>query len=289
MTTIDRNTCDIGNLAADLAHVVDAIGTPDFMDVLTRAMRRAVPFDNAMLFAYKEGERPRGPYTDIAEPAEARIVVDQYLLGPFLLDPFYSEVQQGRTGGLACLGDIAPDEFFASEYYEQHYRRTRITDEAGIFLAVPDGAVLVYSVTRRHGGPAFAPGEVAWLRALAPLVSALARRHWAGVDLGFGSAAGAGNAPDPIAAALAALGENVLSQRQRQVVALVLKGHSTEAIALKLEISADTVKVHRRHAYAKLGISSQAELFAMFLDLLSRIVAPGGERQTPLKSGSPAV
>ncbi|MFX0546195.1 helix-turn-helix domain-containing protein [Roseovarius sp. S1116L3] len=43
----------------------------------------------------------------------------------------------------------------------------------------------------------------------------------------------------------------MLSDGQRQVVALVLKGHSTEAIALKLDISADTVKVHRRHAYAK--------------------------------------
>lgn len=276
MTAQQGHTNFVATLGADLALAVDAIGTLQFMDALTRAVGRSVAFDNAMLFAYKAGERPRGPYTDIAEPAEARIVIDQYLLGPFLLDPFYSEVQQGRTDGLACLGDIAPDEFFASEYYEQHYRRTRITDEAGVFLALPDGAVLVYSVTRRHGSPVFAPSEVALLRALAPLIAALARRHWAGVDLGFGPVAGADGAPDPIAAALAALGEHVLSQRQRQVVALVLKGHSTEAIAMMLDISADTVKVHRRHAYAKLGISSQAELFAMFLDLLSRIVAPQG-------------
>jgi len=276
MTAPPADTHFIAALGADLARAVQAIGTPHFMDDLTRAARGAVPFDNAMLFAYKTGERPRGPYSDIAEPAEARIVIDQYLLGPFLLDPFYSEVQQGRTAGLACLGDIAPDEFFASEYYEQHYRRTRITDEAGVFLALRDGTVLVYSVTRRHGGPAFAPGEVAMLRALAPLLGALIGRHWTGVDLGFGPAAGTGHAPDPIAAALAALGHTVLSARQRQVVALVLKGHSTETIALKLDISADTVKVHRRHAYARLGISSQAELFAKFLDLLSRAVAPQG-------------
>jgi DNA-binding CsgD family transcriptional regulator len=271
---MDANKSHNAELAAGMAGAVDAIGAPDFMDVLTRAVGRIVPFDNAMLFAYKRGERPRGPYTDIAEPGEARIVVAQYLLGPFLLDPFYSEVQQGRMDGLACLSDIAPDEFFASEYYEQHYRRTRITDEAGVFLVLPDGAVLVYSVTRRHGSPVFAPGEVATLRAITPLIAALARRHWARIDLGFEQSAQFSRAPDPIGDALAALGEEVLSQRQRQVVALVLKGHSTEAIALKLAISADTVKVHRRHAYAKLRVSSQAELFAMFLDLLSQIVAP---------------
>ncbi|MEI4261011.1 helix-turn-helix transcriptional regulator [Roseovarius sp. D0-M9] len=274
MTALHADPEFTAHLGADFARAVDAIGTLAFMDALTQAVRAIVPFDNAMLFAYKSGERPRGPYTDISDAAEARIVIDQYLLGPFLLDPFYSEVQQGRVDGLACLGDIAPDEFFASEYYEQHYRRTRITDEAGVFLALPDSAVLVYSVTRRHGSPVFAPADLAVLRGLAPLIAALTRRHWAGVDLGFGSQAGGDATPDPIAAALAALGETVLSQRQRQVVALVLKGHSTEAIALNLDISADTVKVHRRNAYAKLGISSQAELFAMFLDLLSRIVAP---------------
>lgn len=264
----------LGALCVSLARAVQAVGTPGFMDALTGAVRGAVPFDNAMLFAYKMGERPRGPYSDITETAEARIIVDQYLLGPFLLDPFYSEVQQGRTQGLATLNDIAPDEFFASEYYEQHYRRTRITDEVGMFFVLPDGCVLVYSVTRRHGSAPFVCDEVAKLRALEPLISALAQRHWMQVDLGFGQRSKAGGAADPIAAALAALGETVLSDRQRQVIALVLKGHSTEAMALKLGISADTVKVHRRHAYAKLGISSQAELFAMFLNLLSRIVAP---------------
>ena len=271
---MDGPTSDLADLAAGFASAVDAIGAPDFMQALTAAVARAVAFDNAMLFAYKSGERPRGPYTDIADPGEARIVVAQYLLGPFLLDPFYSEVQQGRTDGTASLFEIAPDEFFKSEYYEQHYRRTRITDEVGIFCALPDGAVLVYSVTRRHGGTVFSSVELATLRSLAPLVTALMLRHWSGADLGFGPEAEPGRAPDPIGAALAALGEDVLTERQRQVVALVLKGHSTEAIAMTLAISADTVKVHRRQAYAKLGVSSQAELFAMFLDLLSQIVAP---------------
>jgi len=264
----------LGTLCAGMARAVHAVGTPAFMDELTSAVRDAVPFDNAMLFAYKIGERPRGPYSDITEAGEARIVVDQYLLGPFLLDPFFSEVQQGRTQGLAELNHIAPDEFFASEYYEQHYRRTRITDEAGVFFALPDGCVLVYSVTRRHGSAPFGSDEMEKLRALEPLIGALAQQHWTGVDLGFDHGTEASGAADPIAAALAALGETVLSERQRQVIALVLKGHSTEAMALKLGISADTVKVHRRHAYAKLGISSQAELFAMFLDLLSLIVTP---------------
>ena len=47
---------------------------------------------------------------------------------------------------------------------------------------------------------------------------------------------------------------------------LVLRGHSTRTLAEKLRISTDTVKLHRKHAYAKLEVSSQAELFYLFLD-----------------------
>ena len=46
---------------------------------------------------------------------------------------------------------------------------------------------------------------------------------------------------------------------------LILKGHSSYSIAATLGVSPNTVKVHRRQAYAKLNISSQAELFHLFL------------------------
>lgn len=40
---------------------------------------------------------------------------------------------------------------------------------------------------------------------------------------------------------------------------------SLQAVARKLAISSETVKVHRKHLYSKLGIKSQSELFALFL------------------------
>ncbi|WP_232059314.1 LuxR C-terminal-related transcriptional regulator [Kineobactrum salinum] len=52
------------------------------------------------------------------------------------------------------------------------------------------------------------------------------------------------------------------------MINLVLHGHSTRTLAEKLSISVETVKLHRKHAYAKLEISSQAELFYLFLDSL---------------------
>ena len=66
--------------------------------------------------------------------------------------------------------------------------------------------------------------------------------------------------------ALDCFGNSLLTGRETQVINLVLHGHSTKTLADKLSISMETVKLHRKHAYAKLEVSSQAELFYLFLD-----------------------
>jgi DNA-binding CsgD family transcriptional regulator len=57
-----------------------------------------------------------------------------------------------------------------------------------------------------------------------------------------------------------------LTAREIEVVRLSLSGFSTRAIAERLEISFETVRAHKKHIYAKLGVSSQSELFALFYE-----------------------
>jgi DNA-binding CsgD family transcriptional regulator len=94
------------------------------------------------------------------------------------------------------------------------------------------------------------------------MVEVLCQQHWAG--------SGAEPAPVNLRAqlhsALDSFGSSLLTDRETQVINLVLHGHSTKTLAEKLSISMETVKLHRKHAYAKLEISSQAELFYLFLD-----------------------
>ena len=78
--------------------------------------------------------------------------------------------------------------------------------------------------------------------------------------------------------ALADFGTSLLTERETQVIHLVLHGHSTKTVAEKLNISMETVKLHRKHAYAKLEVGSQAELFYLFLDsLMSATNYTGGD------------
>jgi len=51
-----------------------------------------------------------------------------------------------------------------------------------------------------------------------------------------------------------------LSDRERQVCALIALGVTSEGIGLRLAIGLNTVLTYRKRAYARLGISSQNEL-----------------------------
>ena len=64
-------------------------------------------------------------------------------------------------------------------------------------------------------------------------------------------------------------GRSQLTDRECDIAHLILKGHSSRSAALKLNISAETIKAHRRNIYKKLDLQSQAGLFSLFLNTIA--------------------
>lgn len=64
-----------------------------------------------------------------------------------------------------------------------------------------------------------------------------------------------------------------LTPREAQVCASIVLGYRTLAISLNLGISENTICTHRKRAYAKLGISSQNELFSRYFRTVARLKA----------------
>jgi DNA-binding NarL/FixJ family response regulator len=73
----------------------------------------------------------------------------------------------------------------------------------------------------------------------------------------------------------AAVPPEPLTERETEVLHLLIQGHSNKDIARHLQIVEDTVKVHVKHILAKLGVQSrtQAVLYAIRLGLVSEAQA----------------
>jgi DNA-binding CsgD family transcriptional regulator len=61
-----------------------------------------------------------------------------------------------------------------------------------------------------------------------------------------------------------------ITPRERDIVALILEGYPVIAIAHRLGLSENTIKSHRKRLYAKLDITTERELFVMYVDHLTR-------------------
>lgn len=240
-----------------LADAVRLIGQPAFPLALGHALRALAPFHMFNGFCYRGAEPPIDLYND-PPPHLAPIIVDAYLSRAYLLDPFFAQVQHGTDKQFLVMQEVAPDHFMQSEYFRKHYELAELSDEVGYVLRLHDGLIGVLSLCRRTGQRPFSPEDIGLLRQVAPLVCSLGEWHWNSLRPNLVQAA----APMAVDALF-----SELTPREAEIVRYILRGHSTESIALHLSISQETVKVHRKNLYKKLKISTQAELFALFVAL----------------------
>lgn len=248
-----------------LGDLIEAIGGAGFGPALVAALRQVADFDYSVTFAYRGEDRPIC-LNAAFPPPQHKIHVTDYQTGPYLLDPFCKACLNGVASGLYRLRDLAPDRFYQSEYYRSYYVETGPVDEIAFFAVLEDGTGLVTSLMRRREVPVFSPREFRLLAAVEPVVRAVMRRHWQGDErLRAGTGAVVTALPQVVQAAVQSFDSPSLTQRESEVISLVLQGHSSESIGRQLGISTGTVRIHRKNVYTKLRISSQQELFAIFL------------------------
>jgi DNA-binding CsgD family transcriptional regulator len=249
-----------------VGEIMPLLRKPGFEDAVLQAVRRLVDFCFVMSFAYSGNERPTA-LGDTLTAQRRKLIVHDYLAGAYMLDPFAQQATAGVRSGCFRLLDLAPDRFRQSEYYRLHYGLTGIREEIGFFFPLPGAAVGVLSLTRWADAPPLARRELGILKLIEPALGALCAEHYAA--RGAPRLALADDPRPPFTQAYQQFGGKLLSEREREIVALVLQGHSTESIAGRLDISPGTVKIHRRNIYRKLGIGTQAGLFASFLRFIA--------------------
>ena len=255
-----------------IARLIAAEDKPQFPAILVDALKRVVLFDFSVFFAYRGPERPICLY-DTFTPRQRVVFVTDYQEGPYLLDPFYQVCAEGIEPGLYRLREIAPDRFYHSEYYRSYYRRTGLAEEIGFVIALPNHTRLVISLMRAGTSAPFSDRDIGKLLRVEPIVHASSIRNWQGLGSQrretSGQISGFPALGLQVTNAFEKFGEGILTRREREVVRMVLRGHSSESIGRHFHISTGTVKIHRKNIYGKLGISSQSELFSRFIAYLS--------------------
>ena len=228
-----------------------------------------LPFSSSLTTVLRPDGRPILLHDDIS-PERRETVVDAYLRGAYLLDPFHGFVCRNPGTRVLRLKDIQPDHFRKTEFFRSYYAHARLADEIGIIVERRDGSHIFVSLGLASGTGTFSRRGRERLDFLLPVIAALLLKNWEA-----DSSDGGGNAATAPAGPHLALDEILvmdeferLTTREREVVRFMLLGHSSKSIAHGLDIAVGTVKNHRKSIYRKLAIRSQSALFARFLNLI---------------------
>ncbi len=246
-------------VVAATAELIATLGTTSFADRLLGLAASTIIHDAAAIILFNEDSPPLVA-VDRLKPAERGYLYGDYISGVYLLSPFYRLARKGPLPCVVRIMNVAPEGFQASEYYRRYFSRIGVTDMMGVLIPAGKGVTFFISFSRSVGHKRFAAKDVRELEQLMPVMVSAVKRHMALPHTVIGRA-GKTTAPRQPSRAPA----SDLTSREAQVVNLILEGHSTKSLAAQLAISAETIRVHRRHVYAKLGVSSQAELFHWFL------------------------
>lgn len=248
-----------------VGRLIETLDQPGFWLALIRLIEEYVAVDSWVALMFGDG-RPQVFAECAYEGDGPDPLFRDYVQGLYLLDPFYIANRDAPTSGLFRLSDVAPECFRATEYYTRYFTHNVVEDEVQFNVVLDDARTLCLSLGSKRR---FSPAQVALLDLVRPWVAALMRQRLAYEHTHAEPApsrraharAGAGSGFEH---AMARLG-TPLTARELDVIRLILSGRSNKEVANKLDISAETVKVHRRNIYAKLAINSQSELFSLFL------------------------
>jgi DNA-binding NarL/FixJ family response regulator len=133
---------------------------------------------------------------------------------------------------------------------------------------VGQGTTLALVVGRRKR--MFNKSELTRLERMEPVIQAAMKKIWTSWSSGKPASDRNDGVHRRLTRCFDNFGQNLLTGRERQISQLLLRGHSSKSIARVLNIAPGTVMVHKRNLFSKLGITSQYELFSIFIDDLQK-------------------
>ncbi|HWH87066.1 MAG TPA: LuxR C-terminal-related transcriptional regulator [Pseudomonas sp.] len=248
-----------------VGQLIDALDKPNFWAQLVRLLEQYVAFDSWVVLLFSTDQRPQVFAECPGEDGSSDPLFQDYLRGLYLLDPFYIACREQSRTGLYRLSEVAPEHFELTEYYQRYFRLNVVADEIQFNCQLEGERTLCLSLGSEKP---FTGEQIALLSLIQPWVLGLLRQrlpYEINETVALAAAPAQADWRVQLEASVQQLKGAQLTARELDVGRLMLSGCSSKEIARKLEISVETVKVHKKHMYSKLGIKSQSELFSIFL------------------------
>jgi len=262
-----RHRLDSPDWHTAVAAIISATDDQSTADAMIDAIGSTVGHEGTCLIAFHQHASPEVLHHTL-EPAGEKHYLGRYLAGPYLLDPLYQLAIRKDKPTLCRFRDELPDRFKSSEYYRQYCERTHLLDEMDFLSDVSDGTTLALVVGCRKRR--FSKSELKRLRHMEPVIQAAMKKIWSSWTAGKRVPVRDDGMHQRLTQCFGSFGQGILTKREREISQLLLRGHSSKAIARVLDIAPGTVMVHKRNLFSKLGITSQYELFSIFIDDLGK-------------------
>ena len=263
----------LSNWNHDLARAIGQVGGDDFFPAVIEAVQKRVSISYPEVWLYHKDLPPRVLYHQV--PATELRLQTEYLEGPYREDPLFCASIDRPKNKIYLLSRLTAGRLKTSAYYRNYYARTGVVDEAIFLSKLAGGNVLNLSIKRLPHQGAFREDEYQLLYSLADPLSELFRVHSEFDNFAVTNLLQPG-IEHQINLAFQTFGSSLLSPREREVLELMLRGHGTDTSATRLSITRETVRRHRKNLYRKLDVSSQTDLFSLFLNSMSCLGEAGG-------------
>ena len=274
---MDKNAFQGWN--TDLANIIANVGESIFFQQVFAAIEARVPVAFPQAWLYHRDLPPK--LLDHKIPKEAYgSQVEDYLEGPYREDPFFKISLAFPRNNCYRLSRLVTGDFEDSSYHQTYYASTGTVDEAIIVTRLGDGSVVNISLMRLENQGEFTEDEYNWLYSISQVIAELIDLHTRRKEFLESNLLQPG-VDRHIQQGFESFGSSYVSDREQEVLELLLRGYGADTSAEKLNISLETVRRHRKSIYKKLDVKSQADLFALFINAIPYVANARGE--DPLK------
>jgi len=271
----------VENFLIPISRMIEAINSNSFFAECSECLKQAYDSDDVMVTYYRLNAAPVMIST-LIDTVDYKLGWENFYSHTYVLHPvflaFNSNIKSGTyldrellprypndqliNTGLDTDLDVKIDEEEVLGYLSLGCPPRQ--ESLSMLINLPEDSMIEIAILRQSD-IGFKKSEVTLLKQVFPIFKAAVRKHYEVTEQQINSVS---KSPSLIYS-FEKFGSEILTKREREVVKLMLTGHSGLAVSQIMGTSLSTAKTHRRNIYMKLEISSQAELFNIFIQFLS--------------------